>query len=43
MFIGMDIDVDLITKELDDCLLSPSEYDAKWDELPDPFSWTINS
>ncbi|MEK5102812.1 GTP-binding protein [Cytobacillus sp. FSL M8-0252] len=43
VFIGMDIDVDLITKELDDCLLSPSEYDAKWDELPDPFSWTINS
>ncbi|MED1606910.1 GTP-binding protein [Cytobacillus kochii] len=43
VFIGMDIDLDLITKELDDCLLSPSEYDAKWDELPDPFSWTINS
>ncbi|MDG5785889.1 GTP-binding protein [Evansella sp. AB-P1] len=40
-FIGVDIDPSEITRELDKCLLTPSEYDTDWGMLPDPFNWKL--
>lgn len=41
VFIGMDLDVDLIRKELDECLLTEDEYAVDWSALGDPFYWEI--
>ncbi|MGM0798870.1 MAG: hypothetical protein ACQETU_15635 [Bacillota bacterium] len=41
MFIGTDLDEAAITKELDQCLLTPSEFDSDWSQLEDPFQWDI--
>ncbi|MFA9558463.1 GTP-binding protein [Evansella sp. AB-rgal1] len=41
VFIGVDLDQGLITRELDNCLLTPSEFEADWTMLPDPFNWNF--
>jgi len=41
VFIGMDLDKNLITNELDQCLLTPEEMEKDWSTLPDPFNWNI--
>lgn len=41
VFIGTDLDEAAITKELDQCLLTPSEFDSDWSQLEDPFQWDI--
>ncbi|MFS0672115.1 GTP-binding protein [Ornithinibacillus sp. 179-J 7C1 HS] len=43
VFIGLELDKETITKELDKCLLSPSEMESDWSTLPDPFEWTIQT
>lgn len=43
VFIGIDLDVDLITKELDECLLTDEEYHSDWSSLNDPFHWSISA
>lgn len=43
VFIGIDLNVDVITKELDACLLTTSEFDEEWSKLSDPFQWTVES
>ncbi|MGX1462871.1 G3E family GTPase [Cytobacillus horneckiae] len=43
VFIGVDLNVDVITKELDACLLTTSEFDEEWSKLSDPFQWTVES
>lgn len=43
VFIGIDLNVDVITKELDACLLTTSEFDEEWSKLSDPFKWTVES
>ncbi|KMK76769.1 GTP-binding protein [Alkalihalobacillus pseudalcaliphilus] len=43
VFIGIDLDLDLITRELDECLLTSDEYMENWNKLPDPFYWDIES
>ncbi|MCD8509877.1 MAG: GTP-binding protein [Bacillus sp. (in: Bacteria)] len=41
VFIGVDLDAGEITRELDKCILTPSEYDTDWNTLPDPFHWNL--
>lgn len=41
VFIGVDLDPSEITRELDKCLLTPSEFDSDWDLLDDPFIWSL--
>ncbi|KYG33371.1 GTP-binding protein [Alkalihalobacillus trypoxylicola] len=41
VFIGMDLDVHIITKELDECILTEDEFNEDWSKLPDPFHWQI--
>jgi len=41
VFIGMDLNVEMITKELDGCLLTPDEFNSEWSKLNDPFSWQL--
>ncbi|WP_416150806.1 GTP-binding protein [Salipaludibacillus sp. HK11] len=41
VFIGVDLDPGEITRELDNCLLTSSEYDTDWEILDDPFSWNL--
>ncbi|MDQ0268148.1 GTP-binding protein [Cytobacillus purgationiresistens] len=41
IFIGIDINKDLVTKELDECLLTPIEFNQEWSKLADPFLWTL--
>lgn len=43
VFIGIDLNVDVITKELDACLLTTSEFDEEWSKRSDPFQWTVES
>lgn len=43
VFIGLDLDKEYITKELDNCLLMPEEMDSDWSKLPDPFQWNIQT
>ena len=39
VIIGIDLDKEAITKELDACLLIESELNAPWEQLEDPFNW----
>ncbi|WP_096153845.1 MULTISPECIES: GTP-binding protein [Bacillus] len=41
VFIGTELDKEEIMKELDQCLLTDSEYNSDWSTLEDPFEWTI--
>ncbi|GKU80656.1 GTP-binding protein [Niallia sp. NCCP-28] len=43
VFIGMNLDVELIKKELDECLLTDAEYKDDWSKLSDPFHWQVSS
>jgi len=42
VFIGMDLDVEQITSDLEHCLLSESEMDEDWSQFKDPFNWKIS-
>ncbi|WP_147641206.1 GTP-binding protein [Mammaliicoccus lentus] len=39
VIIGSDLDVDEITKSLDECLINADEIDQDWSQLKDPYSW----
>lgn len=41
VFIGVDLDQQEITEELDRCLLTETEHELEWEQLPDPFNWEI--
>ncbi|KGA96980.1 cobalamin synthesis protein CobW [Alkalihalobacillus alcalophilus ATCC 27647 = CGMCC 1.3604] len=43
VFIGIDLNVDLITHELDQCLLTQEEYTQDWTKHTNPFQWQITS
>lgn len=43
VFIGMDMDKEAITRELDQCLLTGEELEMDWRMLPDPFNWNIQT
>lgn len=43
VFIGIDLHVELITKELDACLLTVDEFNDDWSKLKDPFHWQLSS
>ncbi|WP_130860317.1 GTP-binding protein [Gracilibacillus phocaeensis] len=42
VFIGMDLDVDQITNDLEHCLLSESEMDEDWSKFRNPFPWRLS-
>ncbi|QGH32858.1 GTP-binding protein [Gracilibacillus salitolerans] len=42
VFIGMDLDVEEITSELDRCLLTESEMAEDWSQFRNPFNWRIS-
>ncbi|UOB20593.1 GTP-binding protein [Macrococcus armenti] len=41
VIIGIDLDEEMITKSLDDCLLKTDEIDADWNQFESPFTWRI--
>lgn len=41
VIIGSDLDVDEITKSLDECLINANEIDQDWSQLKDPYSWVL--
>lgn len=41
VIIGSDLDVDEITKSLDECLINADEIDKDWSQLKDPYSWVL--
>ncbi|MBO1001191.1 GTP-binding protein [Pseudogracilibacillus auburnensis] len=41
VFIGVDLDQQEISEELDRCLLTETEHESEWEQLPDPFNWEI--
>ncbi|MBW0761830.1 GTP-binding protein [Mammaliicoccus lentus] len=41
VIIGSDLDVDEITKSLDECLINTDEIDQDWSQLKDPYSWVL--
>jgi len=41
VFIGIDLDRETISEQLDRCLLTEAEYLEDWTELPDPFDWQV--
>lgn len=43
VFIGIDLDREAITKELDQCLLSFEEMNSDWSKLKDPFLWEVGA
>ncbi|MYL29900.1 GTP-binding protein [Halobacillus halophilus] len=43
VFIGVELDRKAITKELDECLLTPEEMNEKWSGMEDPFQWEVRS
>ncbi|MBM7541952.1 GTP-binding protein [Amphibacillus cookii] len=42
VFIGMDLDVEEITDELDHCLLTATEMDEDWTQFKHPFHWRVS-
>ncbi|SFM12684.1 GTPase, G3E family [Gracilibacillus orientalis] len=42
VFIGMDLEVEEITSELDRCLLTESEMEEDWSQFRNPFNWRIS-
>ncbi|MCR6109769.1 GTP-binding protein [Bacillus sp. A301a_S52] len=42
VFIGMDLDVEQITSDLEHCLLSEAEMSEDWSQLKNPFNWRIS-
>lgn len=43
VFIGTNLEVELITKELDECLLTDEEINDDWDKVSDPFNWQLET
>lgn len=43
VFIGVELDVEMITKQLDACLLTIEEFDGEWSKLKDPFDWHVTT
>jgi hypothetical protein len=43
VFIGIDLNVELITKELDTGLLIVDEFHDEWSKSKDPFRWQLSS
>ncbi|MCM2979380.1 GTP-binding protein [Niallia circulans] len=43
VLIGMDLNVELIKKELDECLLTEEEFLGEWQQLRDPFYWQLSA
>ena len=41
VIIGVDLDEEKITAELDACLLNSDEIDADWSQLENPYYWEI--
>lgn len=41
VIIGYDLDKERITKELDQCLLTTDEFNAPWENIEDPFKWSV--
>ncbi|RDZ05076.1 cobalamin biosynthesis protein CobW [Priestia megaterium] len=41
VFIGVDLDQDKITKELDRCLLTDEEFEEDWSKFKDSFTWNL--
>ncbi|REI21859.1 GTP-binding protein [Staphylococcus felis] len=41
VIIGVDLDEDAITKELDACLINSDEIDLDWSKLENPYPWQI--
>ncbi len=41
VFIGIDMEKEKITRELDRCLITPEEYDQDWSSFVDPFPWKV--
>ncbi|PWA08169.1 cobalamin biosynthesis protein CobW [Pueribacillus theae] len=41
VFIGKDLNPETVIEDLDQCLLTPQEYDSDWQALDDPFEWEI--
>lgn len=41
VFIGMDLEQEAITKQLDACLLTAKEMDADWSTFENPFDWHV--
>ncbi|MCR6097486.1 GTP-binding protein [Salipaludibacillus agaradhaerens] len=42
VFIGMDLNVEQITSDLEHCLLSETEMSGDWSQLKNPFTWRIS-
>lgn len=42
VFIGMDLDREQITQDLDHCLLSESEMSGDWSQFRNPFPWKLS-
>nr|WP_068130275.1 GTP-binding protein [Nosocomiicoccus ampullae] len=41
VFIGIDLDKEAITKQLDECLINAEEMEQDWNALEDPYPWQI--
>lgn len=39
VFIGIDLDKEAITKQLDECLINAEEMEQDWNTLEDPYPW----
>lgn len=42
VFIGIDLDKEEITKQLDECLVNGEEIEQDWNTLEDPYPWQIS-
>ncbi len=42
VFIGMDLDREQITEDLERCLLSESEMNEDWSRFRNPFPWQLS-
>ena len=41
VIIGTDLEKEQITRQLDQCLLTPEEFNGSWESIEDPFEWII--